>query len=76
MEYFGGKCTLCGYCKSLAALQFHHPDNNKEFGIASGGYTRSYEKALAEAEKCILICANCHAEEHERIRHTPEATVG
>ena len=69
VEHFGGKCIWCGYDKSVAALQFHHPNDNKEFGIAEKGRTVGWTKALAEASKCILICANCHAEEHAR-HHT------
>lgn len=61
---FGGKCVWCGYNKSNAALQFHHTEDDKEFGIASAGRTWSYIKLLTEAKKCILICANCHAEHH------------
>ena len=64
IEYFGGKCILCGYDKCVAALHFHHLDKTaKEFGVGSG-HTRSWERDLEEAEKCILICANCHAEQH------------
>ena len=50
-----------------AALQFHHPNNDKEFGIAAEGFTRSWEKVKAELDKCILLCANCHAEAHWRV---------
>lgn len=61
---FGGKCTLCGYSKCVAALQFHHPNKDKEFGIAYKGKTRKFLEIVTEAEKCMLICANCHAEQH------------
>jgi hypothetical protein len=64
VDHFGGKCKICGYNKSYSALQFHHENNDKSFGIAASGMTRSYKKVLEEANKCILICANCHAEEH------------
>ena len=59
----GGSCRLCGYDRSLAALQFHHVDPaTKAFGIAKGGFSRSLDKARAEAQKCVLLCSNCHAE--------------
>jgi hypothetical protein len=64
VEYFGGKCIWCGYNKSYSALQFHHINNDKEFGIAYAGITKSFDKLIEEAKKCVLICANCHAEEH------------
>lgn len=59
----GGRCVRCGYDRSLAALQFHHRDpTSKQFHIAYRGVTRSIAAARAEADKCILLCANCHAE--------------
>lgn len=66
VDYFGGKCIRCGYSKSIWALQFHHRDpTTKEYALGADGCTRSWERDLAEANKCDLICANCHAEEHE-----------
>ena len=62
VEYLGGKCIVCGYNNCLAALEFHHPDKNKEFGIAHKGYTRSWEKVKAELDKCVLVCSNHHKE--------------
>jgi transposase len=59
----GGKCALCGYARHSAALQFHHVDPaSKLFGLGVRGITRSIEKLRAEAAKCVLLCANCHAE--------------
>lgn len=59
----GGKCALCGYMRHSAALQFHHVDPaTKSFGLGVRGITRSIEKLRDEAAKCVLLCANCHAE--------------
>jgi hypothetical protein len=59
----GGCCRLCGYDRCVAALQFHHVDRtDKSFALSSAGFTRSIAKARAEASKCVLLCANCHAE--------------
>lgn len=59
----GGKCALCGYARHSAALQFHHLDpTTKSFGLGVRGITRSIERLRAEAAKCVLLCANCHAE--------------
>lgn len=59
----GGACALCGYDRTTAALQFHHVDPAaKSFGIAGAGMARSLARARAEAAKCVLLCANCHAE--------------
>lgn len=64
VEAFGGCCSKCGYSNSLQALHFHHADNSKEVNVSSL-MKRHFEKALDEAKKCTLLCANCHAEEHE-----------
>jgi hypothetical protein len=59
----GGCCVLCGYDRSVAALQFHHLDPaTKRFALSGKGVTRAMDSARAEAAKCILLCANCHAE--------------
>ena len=63
VEQAGGGCRLCGYDRCDAALQFHHLEpGTKSFHLARQGVSRSWSRALAEANKCILLCANCHAE--------------
>jgi transposase len=59
----GGACLLCGYHRCISALQFHHLDpETKRFAMASRGLARSLDAVRAEAAKCVLLCANCHAE--------------
>jgi Homeodomain-like domain len=59
----GGRCRMCGYDRCVAALQFHHIDpHGKSFALSDQGVTRGIEKAREEARKCVLLCANCHAE--------------
>jgi len=59
----GGACAICGYSRLPSALHFHHVDpSTKEFALSQEGITRSLERARAEAKKCVLLCANCHAE--------------
>lgn len=59
-------CSVCGYRKSPRALQFHHVSNDKE-GTIARWVTQGHKltKILAEIEKCIVLCANCHAELHD-----------
>jgi len=60
---FGGCCHVCGYARSMQALQFHHLDpTQKEFNIAANGHTLGIDRTRQEAAKCVLLCANCHAE--------------
>lgn len=72
-EYKGGKCMICGYNRCPDALDFHHTDpRKKEFGLAVGGLTRSWDKIKKEIDKCVLICANCHREVHAGISQLPK----
>jgi transposase len=63
VEDAGGSCRLCGYSRCVAALGFHHlMPIDKRFALSHRGVTRSLERAREEARKCVLLCANCHAE--------------
>jgi transposase len=63
VEEAGGRCSLCGYSRCIAALEFHHRvPADKRFSLSHRGVARSLAKARAEASKCALLCANCHAE--------------
>jgi len=60
----GGKCVDCGYGRCLAAMHVHHLDAaDKEFNL-SGAHARSWASIEAELQKCVLLCANCHATRH------------
>ena len=66
----GGKCQKCGYNKCEDALCFHHRDPNmKDFNLSIKSGSCNWEKYKKEAEKCDLLCANCHIEEHQRLRN-------
>jgi hypothetical protein len=68
----GGCCELCGYDACLGALQFHHVDPGaKSFAISRRGVTRALSKAREEAAKCVLLCANCHAEVEAGLAQLP-----
>jgi transposase-like protein len=59
----GGRCRICGYSRCMEALHFDHLNpEEKGFSIGSRGLTRSMAVLRAEAAKCVLLCANCHAE--------------
>lgn len=75
VEKLGGKCQICSYNTSLDALHFHHRDpKEKSFGLSQRGLTRSWKKVEEELKKCVLICANCHAEIHAGITQLPMET--
>lgn len=69
VDMLGGKCIKCGYNKCLGAMEFHHPDDNKE-GSISTMLSRGdkLEDIIEEAKKCKLVCSNCHREiEYENV---------
>lgn len=52
-------CAHCGE-KNILCLDFHHTDpSQKEYKI-SAIKSRSWEKMLAEIDKCEVLCSNCH----------------
>jgi hypothetical protein len=64
----GGQCQHCSTVydgKNAPIFEFHHVDPaGKDFAIGNNILTYSWEKILTEAEKCILLCANCHNRHH------------
>jgi hypothetical protein len=70
----GGKCEDCGYAASIAALEFHHRDaETKDFGI--GNMNGSLARLIAEADKCDLLCANCHRRRHAAASGAPRIST-
>lgn len=64
VELLGGKCLDCQQQFHLACYDFHHLDpTQKDFNPCSG-LTKKESVFLAELQKCVLLCANCH-----RLRH-------
>jgi hypothetical protein len=64
VNYLGGSCSVCGYNKCLAALEFHHVDSttkDKNYSNYKNAFT---DKFKTELDKCVLLCANCHREHH------------
>jgi hypothetical protein len=67
VEYLGGKCIICGYSKYLGALQFHHKNPEEKDPNYTAMRNWSFERKKIELDKCVLLCANCHAEVHAGI---------
>lgn len=66
------KCAKCGE-NHPACLDFHHLDpEKKELTIASDMRRYSKETLLAEIDKCIILCSNCHRKEHYNISRSEE----
>ena len=65
------KCSRCGYDKCFDVIEFHH-EEEKFFTVAQFTGRRvcsPKNQRLLEPElkKCIVLCANCHREEHYKM---------
>ena len=74
IKLFDSKCCICGFNTFQEALEFHHVNpSTKEFGLsASNSMTKSLDKQIVEAKKCVLVCANCHRGIHAGYIQIPE----
>lgn len=61
---YGGKCEHCGENR-FWLLTFHHLKNKKcnVMNLINGRFSNVQK----EAKKCILLCHNCHREEHFKV---------
>jgi hypothetical protein len=66
VEYLGGECNKCGWSGHISGFDFHHIDSNeKEFNPSAVNLAnKSWENVKKELDKCELLCAICHREEH------------
>lgn len=64
MKLFDSKCCKCGYCKNYAALEFHHVDPKQKDSSWTKMRELPWKEIIKELKKCILLCSNCHREEH------------
>lgn len=56
-------CERCGITGIFGSLDFHHVDpKTKLFNI--GNNMIFSDSMIEELEKCILLCPNCHRQEH------------
>jgi hypothetical protein len=64
--------VICGYNRHPRSLAFHHLDpHQKRLEINAKGIAVSLERLRAEARKCVLLCANCHAEVEDGVATLP-----
>lgn len=66
ISIFGSySCSNCGYDKCDSAIHFHHLDPAQKLFQVSNMHSYTGMDIEKEIKKCILLCANCHAELHE-----------
>ena len=70
IDYKGGRCENCGYNTCPDALEFHHLEpGEKDFSISKSRLTKFDQRVKNELDKCVMLCANCHREEHSKQKH-------
>ena len=62
VEAAGGRCAICGYDRCIYNLHFHHVEPARKRLALSSDRGASLAAFVAELEKCVLLCANCHGE--------------
>lgn len=66
LDLLGGKCLKCSYNKYEGSLDFHHLEPTKKDPNFAGLRSWSWDKIVKEIKNCIILCANCHREEHSK----------
>ena len=67
INHMGGECADCGLKlkdSHFSVFDFHHIDPSKKEYTGNKLKYGSWDKAIRELNKCVLLCSNCH-----RIRH-------
>jgi Zn finger protein HypA/HybF involved in hydrogenase expression len=68
----GGACCICGFDRNMRALHFHHVEpSQKRLEINARGVAIALDKLRVEAQKCVLLCSNCHAEVEDGMASIP-----
>lgn len=89
IQLMGGQCSICGYRKSAAALEFDHLHDGQSFTphgsknpekaralshLLAQNTPEGFRSAIEEVKKCRLLCANCHREQTYPGHEMGEAT--
>jgi len=66
-------CECCGELFPREVLDFHHPlDVEKKLNLktnAWGNVSGPKQEVLDEADKCAILCSNCHRLEHVALKN-------
>ena len=75
VRYSGGKCQSCGYNQCHGALAWHHLHNKAEGISKLINKCAAWDKIIEEADKCVMVCQNCHCEIHAGMRPCPQVDL-
>jgi hypothetical protein len=69
IQRHGGECQSCGYKGHYSVFDFHHLDpSKKEIQLECDRW--GWNRLTEEADKCALLCSNCH-----RLVHAGEIEI-
>ena len=69
IQRHGGGCQSCGYKGHYSVFDFHHLDpSKKEIQLECDRW--GWDRLVEEANKCALLCSNCH-----RLVHAGELAI-
>lgn len=63
INFLGGKCKCCNESNFLK-LSFHHVNPDEKEEKVANIFGRRWSFIEKEIKKCVILCHNCHVEEH------------
>jgi hypothetical protein len=68
-KYKGGECAHCKLREPdhLEIYDYHHIDPSTKLYTVSNMMNGPMDRLIAEVDKCLLLCSNCHRKEHVRL---------
>jgi hypothetical protein len=70
INYKGGKCLDCNQVYPPYVYDFHHLDPASKDIDWSKMRIVKLETMIAELDKCVLLCSNCHRHRHYSVERT------
>lgn len=69
VKSFGGICNHCEQTYPDCVFEFHHVNHEEKDLQPSHMFHLRKEVAEQELKKCIMLCANCHRIEHDKLKY-------
>lgn len=69
VNVFGSKCAHCCQTFPDCVFEFHHINHLEKDLQPSHMFHLSKKTQEKELKKCIMLCANCHRIEHDKLKY-------
>jgi hypothetical protein len=73
VKRLGGACVHCGGTFPDCVFEFHHINSEEKEYSPSHIFARTPSIIEAELKKCVMLCANCHRVEHDKLKYADHA---